>query len=88
MSHKLERASFQERLDHFVNVIRTEIVNGIREEGTYLPAESALAKQFELSNKSIRKGLEQLVEEGLIVKIDRVGSMVTPRAKETAVRSA
>lgn len=83
MSHKLERASFQERLDHFVNVIRTEIVNGIREEGTYLPAESALAKQFELSNKSIRKGLEQLVEEGLIVKIDRVGSMVTPRAKET-----
>lgn len=82
MSDKLERLSFQERLDHFVSVIRTEIINGIRQEGTYLPAESALAKQFELSNKSIRKGLEGLVEEGLIVKIDRVGSMVTPRAKE------
>ncbi|THF75499.1 extracellular solute-binding protein [Cohnella fermenti] len=82
MSYKSDRPSFQERLDHFVNVIRTEIINGIRQEGTYLPAESALAKQFQLSNKSIRKGLEQLVEEGLIQKIDRVGSMVTPRPKE------
>ncbi|MCQ6559430.1 extracellular solute-binding protein [Paenibacillus mendelii] len=83
MSYKSDRPSFQDRLDHFVNVIRTEIVNGIRQEGTYLPAESTLAKQFQLSNKSIRKGLDQLVDEGLIVKIDRVGSMVTTRAKET-----
>lgn len=82
MSYKSDRPSFQERLDHFVSVIRMEILNGIRQEGTYLPAESALAKQYQLSNKSIRKGLDQLVEEGLIVKIDRVGSMVTPRAKE------
>ncbi|WP_217593631.1 extracellular solute-binding protein [Cohnella sp. GbtcB17] len=79
MSYKSDRPSFQERLDHFVNVIRTDIINGIRQEGTYLPAESALAKQYQLSNKSIRKGLDQLVEEGLIQKIDRVGSMVTSR---------
>ncbi|MFC5703890.1 extracellular solute-binding protein [Cohnella faecalis] len=83
MSYKSDRSSFQERLDHFVNVIRTDIITGIRQDGTYLPAESSLAEQFQLSNKSIRKGLDQLVEEGLIVKIDRVGSMVTPRAKET-----
>ncbi|GIO66348.1 extracellular solute-binding protein [Paenibacillus sp. FSL M7-1455] len=83
MSYKSDRPTFQERLDHFVNVIRTDILNGIRQEGTYLPSESALAKQFQLSNKSIRKGLDQLVEEGLIVKIDRVGSMVTPHSKET-----
>ncbi|MDI4645937.1 extracellular solute-binding protein [Cohnella hashimotonis] len=81
MSYKLDRPSFQERLDYFVNVIRTDIINGIRQDGTYLPAESALAKQYQLSNKSIRKGLDQLVEEGLIQKIDRVGSMVTPRPK-------
>ncbi|QJD87288.1 extracellular solute-binding protein [Cohnella herbarum] len=83
MSYKSDRPSFQERLDHFVNVLRTEILNGIRQEGTYLPAESALSKQFQLSNKSIRKGLDQLVEEGLIVKIDRVGSMVTTSAKQS-----
>lgn len=83
MSYKSDRPSFQDRLDHFVNVLRTDIITGIKQEGTYLPSESALAKQFELSNKSIRKGLDQLVEEQLIVKIDRVGSMVTPRAKES-----
>ena len=77
MSSKLERMTFQERLDQFVGTIRTEIVGGMRKPGTYLPSESALSKQFQLSNKSVRKGLEQLVAEGLIVKIDRVGSMVT-----------
>ncbi|BFH60825.1 extracellular solute-binding protein [Paenibacillus azoreducens] len=82
MSYKSERPTFQERMDHFVNVIRTDILNDIRQEGTYLPSESTLAKQFQLSNKSIRKGLNQLVEEGLIVKIDRVGSMVTPHSRE------
>ncbi|WP_136608525.1 extracellular solute-binding protein [Paenibacillus dokdonensis] len=83
MSYKSDRPTFHERLDHFVNVIRTDILNGIRQEGTYLPSESALAKQYQLSNKSIRKGLDQLVEEGLIVKIDRVGSMVTPHSRES-----
>ncbi len=83
MSYKSDRPSFHERLDHFVNVIRTDILNGIRQEGTYLPSESSLAKQYQLSNKSIRKGLDQLVEEGLIVKIDRVGSMVTQHSRES-----
>jgi len=83
MSYKSDRPSFQERLAHFVNVLRTDIINGIRQQGSYLPSESSLAKQFELSNKSIRKGLDQLVGEGLIVKIDRVGSMVTTRARES-----
>ncbi|MFD0715782.1 extracellular solute-binding protein [Paenibacillus sp. GCM10027626] len=82
MSSKLARMSFQERLDHFISTIRTEIVGGLRKPGTYLPSESTMAKQFQLSNKSVRKGLELLVEEGLIVKIDRVGSMVTETARQ------
>ncbi|MFD0958546.1 extracellular solute-binding protein [Paenibacillus chungangensis] len=81
MTNKSDKRSFHERLTHFVHVIRTEIRNGIRQEGSYLPSESMLAKQFHLSNKSIRKGLDQLVEEGLIVKIDRVGSKVTSKGE-------
>lgn len=81
MTNKSDKRSFHERLGHFVHVIRTEIRNGIRQEGSYLPSESMLAKQFQLSNKSIRKGLDQLVDEGLIVKIDRVGSKVTSKGE-------
>lgn len=82
MNSKSGRQSFQERLDRMVGKLRTDILSGIRQPGTYLPSESALAKQFQLSNKSVRRGLEQLVEEGLIVKIDRVGSMVMETARE------
>lgn len=82
MNNKSGRRSFHERLDSFVSKIRTDILSGSRQAGTYLPSESSLAKQFQLSNKSVRRGLEQLVEEGLIVKIDRVGSMVTDAVQE------
>lgn len=82
MNNKSGRQSFHERLDRFVGKLRTEILSGTRQAGSYLPSESTLAKQFQLSNKSVRRGLEQLVEEGLIVKIDRVGSMVTDTVQE------
>src|SRR5690606_21834126 len=70
------RRTFQIRLNKLVNQIREDIMNGNYKRGTYLPPEKTLAKQYQLSNKSVRKGLEQLLEEGLIKKIPRVGSMV------------
>ncbi|GIP33405.1 extracellular solute-binding protein [Paenibacillus sp. J2TS4] len=82
MNNKPGRQSFQERLDRLVGKLRTDILSGVRQPGSYLPSESMLAKQFQLSNKSVRRGLELLVEEGLIVKIDRVGSMVMETAQE------
>lgn len=65
-----------------VGKIRTDILSGVLQPGAYLPAESMLAKQFELSNKSVRRGLDVLVQEGLIVKIDRVGSKVMESVQE------
>lgn len=82
MSNESEKLSFQEKLDHLVSTLRSEILSGSRRPGSFLQSESTLAKQFQLSNKSVRKGLCELVEEGLIVKIDRVGSMVTQEARQ------
>ncbi|MFS0722482.1 extracellular solute-binding protein [Paenibacillus sp. 1P07SE] len=82
MTNKPGRHSFRERLDYMIDKLRTDILSGVLQPGTYLPAESTLAKQFQLSNKSVRKGLEALVQESLIVKIDRVGSMVLDSAQE------
>lgn len=77
MSTRISRKSFGTRLEHMVHQLRGRILNGTYAENDYLPSESALAKQFQLSNNSVRKGLEMLVAEGLIVKIDKVGSKVT-----------
>ncbi|MBP1991489.1 extracellular solute-binding protein [Paenibacillus eucommiae] len=76
MKSKISRKTFQSRLDEMVLRLRQDIANARYAPGSYLPAESALAEQFHLSNKSVRKGLEQLAEEGLIHKINRVGNRV------------
>lgn len=73
---KPSRKSFKHRLDHMVQTLRSDILNGQYRAGDYLPGEKLLADQFLLSNKSVRKGLDRLVSEGLIQKIDRVGSQV------------
>ncbi|MEF3304403.1 extracellular solute-binding protein [Paenibacillus sp. GYB003] len=77
---KPSRKSFDARLKRMVDRLRSQIWNGEYNPGDFLPSEKALTEQFGLSNKSVRKGLETLVREGLIVKIDRVGSRVTEGA--------
>lgn len=79
------RKSFPHRLQHMVDRLRADILNGVYMPGDYLPSEMALAKQFHLSNKSVRKGLETLVGESLIVKIDRVGSRVADLFPDASV---
>ncbi|MBD2861275.1 extracellular solute-binding protein [Paenibacillus oceani] len=76
MENKEVRKSPRERLSDMVNRLRDDIVTGKRPSGEYLPSEKALAELFGLSNQSVRKGLEQLVGEGLLEKIPRVGNKV------------
>jgi multiple sugar transport system substrate-binding protein len=70
-------------MEHMVNVLRQEILRGVYTAGDYLPSETAQAERFGLSNKSVRKGLEQLVAEELIEKIPKVGSRVKRRGEVT-----
>lgn len=71
------RRTFRSRLNEMIDQLRDGIATGKYKHGTYLPPEKTLAAQFRLSNKTVRKGLELLMSEGLIEKIPRVGSMVT-----------
>ncbi|RKN84461.1 extracellular solute-binding protein [Paenibacillus ginsengarvi] len=71
------------RLDELVQTLREEIGQGRRQPGEYLPSEREFSKQYGLSNLTVRKGLEQLVAEGLIVKIPRVGNKVIGPARES-----
>lgn len=70
------RKSSRARLNDLINQLREEIMTGKRAEGEYLPSEKAFAEQYQLSNQSVRKGLEVLLAEQLIEKIPRVGSKV------------
>lgn len=73
---KQSRTTFKERLDNMVKTLRHDIAAGKYRTGEYLPSEANLVDMFSLSINSVRKGLEQLVAEGLIVKKTKVGNMV------------
>jgi multiple sugar transport system substrate-binding protein len=74
------------RLDDMTKHLRDDImIRGKYAPGEFLPSELALVKQFRLSNKTVRKGLDQLIAEGLIEKIPRVGSRVTAGAAKPDV---
>ncbi|RKP51398.1 extracellular solute-binding protein [Cohnella endophytica] len=83
--HKPGRNKFRSRLKHMIEQLRERILIGAYKPGEFLPSESELVKQYGLSNKSVRKGLDELVAEGLIVKVNRVGSKVTDKGHESTV---
>lgn len=85
MGKKPTRQQFLRQLDKMVSQLRNDMLDGTYASGSYLPSEASLAEQFGLSNKSVRKGLEQLVEEGLIAKIHRVGNRVKPQHSVTTL---
>lgn len=76
MSEKTNREQFKIKFDQFVDSIKQQIKDGVWAVGDYLPSELTLAERYDLSKNSVRRGLDQLVREGLIVKKSRVGNMV------------
>jgi multiple sugar transport system substrate-binding protein len=85
MNERGSRRTFHARLEEMVDQLRNDIIGGKYVPGEYLPSETALVEQFQLSNKSVRRGLDTLVQEGLIVKIHRLGSMVTEAATRAKI---
>ncbi|MDF2671634.1 MAG: GntR family transcriptional regulator [Paenibacillus sp.] len=79
------RKSPRTKLNELVGMLRQEIKSGRRAAGEFLPSEKWLAEQYNLSNQSVRKGLELLLDEGLIEKIPRVGSKVLGLSDDSKV---
>lgn len=50
------------------------------DEGTRLPTEEELAKQFGINRMTVRKAMARLVEEGTVVRIKRKGTFLSDAA--------
>lgn len=81
--NKPSRKTFQRRLDEMVELLRKDILSGKIPADKFLPSEAELGKLYQLSNNSVRKGLEELVRDGLIEKIPKVGNRVLPVEPES-----
>ncbi|GAA3405662.1 extracellular solute-binding protein [Paenibacillus hodogayensis] len=79
MNLKPSRSTFRDRMNGMIDTLRRDIESGVYAPGSFLPSEERLAEQFDVSYKSVAKGLDQLAAEGLLIKIRRVGSKVVKK---------
>ncbi|RAV21987.1 extracellular solute-binding protein [Paenibacillus contaminans] len=68
----------QFRYSKLAGILKDQIYSGYIKPGEYLPSEHQLCYQYSLSRTSVRKSLEQLAAEGLIIKKVGAGTMVDP----------
>ena len=61
------------------NILYSDIINSVYEDGSRLPSETALAERYEVSRNTIRLALAILNEDGLIQKSQGRGTVVTNR---------
>lgn len=62
------------------NTLRVQIYSGAIQPGQFLLSENEMCQKYQLSRTSVRKALQELLDEGLIVKIHGKGTMVAPEA--------
>lgn len=85
-SERASRRTYQIRLEAMMDAIREDMASGALREGDFLPSEKTFAKQYRLSNNTVRKGLELLVEEGLLEKVPRIGNRVIRRPASADIK--
>ena len=56
--------------------LRREITQGVLKRGEQLPAENALAARFGVSRMTVRQGVAELIDEGLLYRRHGVGTFV------------
>jgi len=68
-------------------VIRKKIESGVFKHGDKIPSELELANEFHVSRITIRKAVENLVQDGLLRKQQGIGTLVTKHLVSDAMNS-
>ncbi len=74
------------RSDEVYNHMLVRIAEGEWKEGDKIPSESQLCKAYSVSRISVRSALQRLQGQGLVTTVPGIGSFVSARPQEAAVR--
>ncbi|QNK56295.1 extracellular solute-binding protein [Paenibacillus sp. PAMC21692] len=66
------------RYMELAGILRSQILSGFIKSGEYLLSENDLCQKYGMSRTSVRKSLNELLGEGLIVKMAGKGTIVSP----------
>lgn len=77
----IDRESKKPLYEQIYNILKQDILSGKYEDGELLPSERELCNIFGVERITVRKSLESLSNEGLIVKIAGLGTRVNSHQK-------
>lgn len=66
-------------------MIENQIVSGELSEGEQAPSTNQLVQFYKINHATVSKGVNQLVEEGILYKVRGVGMFVSEGAKKTLI---
>ncbi len=67
-------------------MIRDDIIDGEFEETEKVPSENEISQFYNINRATVRKGLQQLLDENLIYKKRGIGMFVKEGAKESLMK--
>jgi len=70
------------------NMLYSDIINGLYKNGTQLPSETVLSEKYDVSRNTLRQALTVLAEDGLILKHQGKGTLVTYKGEDDVVTNS
>jgi GntR family transcriptional regulator of arabinose operon len=75
----MQRTSALLKQEEVTAALRARIAGGQYKTGELIPPERSLAGEFQVARPTLRKALDPLIQEGMVVKVPGIGTRVTAR---------
>lgn len=79
MENKLQENGGLPMYRQLSNIIRTNVENGVYEANQKIPTEMELSKKYNVSRVTVRKALEELVEDGILLRKQGKGTFISEK---------
>lgn len=79
MDNKLQENGGLPMYRQLSNIIRTNVENGVYEANQKIPTEMELSKKYNVSRVTVRKALEELVEDGILLRKQGKGTFISEK---------
>lgn len=72
----------------FADILRKQIQDGFYKSGEYIPSERQLSQEHKINRITVRRGINQLIKEGLLYSIPGTGTFVSEAPRKLSGKTS
>jgi len=84
LSNSIDRSSYEPAYAQLANILRQSMANGALRPGDQLPSEAQLTERYHVSPMTVRRAINILVDQGVVIAEQGRGTFVRPVAMSAA----